>query len=179
MAELVLELFEVSVMSLAVKVEEPAVSGVTSSVIVPPASAVFAGRTAFASEEVRPTTWLTFATGFQLASTAFTITLKEDAAVCAAEDPTFPETVPGAAVSPGARICNFENTPALTVSGELALLLFAAFEMSPAVSVALPAVLKVTLMVFVPLSSAALAGSVVLLSDELIPIVSVAVFATL
>src|ERR1041384_1229146 len=48
--------------------------------------------------------------------------------------------------------------------------------MSLAVTVALPKVLRVTLKLFVPATSAALAGKLALASEELIPAESVAVF---
>ena len=62
-------------MSVAVKVFEPAVFGVTERVLVPATSAVLAGRVALASVEVMPTVSVEETT-FQLASTALTVTLK-------------------------------------------------------------------------------------------------------
>ena len=62
-------------MSVAVKVFEPAVFGVTEKVFVPATSAALAGSVALASLEVMPTVSVEV-TGFQLASTALTVTLK-------------------------------------------------------------------------------------------------------
>ena len=62
-------------MSVAVKVFEPAVFGVTERVLVPATSAVLAGSVALASVEVMPTVSVEETT-FQLASTALTVTLK-------------------------------------------------------------------------------------------------------
>ena len=56
-----------------------------------------------ASVEVMPTVSVEL-TGFQLASTALTVTLKLLPAVCADGVPVLPVAVPGAAVSPGSRI---------------------------------------------------------------------------
>ena len=56
------------------------------------------------------------ADGFQLASTALTVTLNEEPAVAADGVPVLPEAVPGAAVSPGSRIWSFANAPPLTSS---------------------------------------------------------------
>src|SRR6476469_4858995 len=101
-------------MSVAVKVLEPAVMGVTERVLVPATSAVFAGRVALASVEVMPTVSVEL-TGFQLASTALTMTLNDEPAVCGDGEPVLPEAVPGAAVSPGRRICSLLKAAALTV----------------------------------------------------------------
>ena len=113
-------------------------------------------------------------TRFQLASTALTVTLKAPPAVCADGVPVLPEAVPGAAVSPGIRICSFANAPALIVVDGLVLAVLVPLLMSVAVKVALPAVFGVTESVFVPATSAALAGSVAFASVEVIPTVSVA-----
>jgi len=56
-----------------------------------------AGRAALASELVIPTLSVEL-TGFQLASTALTVTLNEEPAVCALGVPVLPEAVPGAGV---------------------------------------------------------------------------------
>src|ERR1051325_10603608 len=90
--------------------------------------------------------------------------------------PVLPLAVPGAADSPGTSNCIFVNAPALTGMAELTLALLLESEASDAVTVWLPAVLNVTLkFVFVPATSAALAGNVALLSLEEIETVSVTV----
>ena len=81
--------------------------------------------------------------------------------------------VPGAAVSPGSRICSLANAPALIVVAGLVLAVIAPFVMSVDVNVAVPAVFAVTENVFVPATSAALAGSVAFASVEVMPTVSV------
>ena len=68
------------VMSVAVKVFEPAVFGVTEKVLVPVTSAALAGSVALASVEVIPTVSVELTT-FQLASTALTVTVKAPPAV--------------------------------------------------------------------------------------------------
>ncbi len=88
-------------MSEAVKVPLPAVLKFALKVFVPEANAPFAGRTALLSEEPKPTVSVAPCTRFQFASTAFTVTLKGVAAVCADGVPVLPLAVPGAAVSPG------------------------------------------------------------------------------
>ena len=110
-----------SVMSLTVAVWLPAVGNVTANVRVPAARAAFGGRVAFASLDVMPNVSVTELTTFQFASTAFTVTLN---AVPAARDvgvPVLPAVEPGAAVSPGSRICSFVNAPGLTVVAGLVL----------------------------------------------------------
>ena len=69
-------------------------------------------------------------TRFQLASTALTVTLNEPPAVCALGVPVLPEAVPGAAVSPGSRICSLANAPALIVVDGLVLAVIEPFVMS-------------------------------------------------
>ena len=101
-------------MSVAVNVAVPAVFGVTEKVLVPATSAAFAGRPAFASE-LEIATVSVEVTGFQFASTALTVTLNAEPAVCALGVPVLPEAVPGAAVSPGSRIWSFANAPASIV----------------------------------------------------------------
>ena len=86
--------------------------------------------------------------------------------------------VPGAAVSPGSRICSLVTAPALTVNEGLVFADLVLSVMSLAARVALPAVFKVTLNVLVPEMSAAFAGMLALLSDDVIPTVSVAVLTT-
>ncbi len=85
-----------------------------------------------------------------------------------------PEAVPGAAVSPGIRICSFANAPALIVVAGLVLAVLEPSLMSVAVKVALPAVFAVTANVLVPATRAALPGSVAFPSEDVIPTVSVA-----
>ena len=86
-----------------------------------------------------------------------------------------PLAVPGMAVSPGANNCNFTNVPALTLTEELILAVFEPSVTSVPVTVALPAVLSVTLRVLVPATRAALAGKAALASLEVIPTMSVTV----
>ena len=69
-----------SVMSVAVTVRDPAVFRVTLKVLVPATSAAFAGRPAFASDDVTPTVSVE-ETRFQFASTALTVTLNDEPAV--------------------------------------------------------------------------------------------------
>src|ERR1043166_2934270 len=149
-----------------------AVRKVTLNTIVPELSAVFGGSSGFGPLEVTPTTSLTLDTKFQFASTALTVTLNAVPAVCAVAVPVLPVPVPGAAVSPGSKSCNFVNTPAVTGIDELVLLVIPACVTSEPVTVALPPVFNVTLKLLVPLTSAALAGSVALLSLEVIATVS-------
>ena len=154
---LVLAFIEPFVLSVAVKVAVPAVFGVTENVLVPATSAALAGRLAFASELVIAIVSVEV-TGFQLASTALTVTVNDAPAVCADGVPVLPEAVPGAAVSPGSRIWSFANAPALIVVDGLVLAVIEPFVLSVAVNVAVPAVFGVTEKVFVPATSAALAG---------------------
>src|SRR5438034_4204889 len=101
---LMFEVFVLSVMSLAVRVALPNVLSVTLKLLVPPTSAASEGRAALVSEEVILTVSVGVLTGFQLASTALTVTLKDVPAVCGVGVPVLPLPVPGAAVSPGTRI---------------------------------------------------------------------------
>ena len=139
---------------------------------MPATSAAFAGRAAFASVEVMPTVSVEL-TGFQFASTAFTVTENEEPAVRFDGLPVLPEAVPGAAVSPGIRIWSFVNAPALIVVAGLVFAVIAPLVTSVAVKVFEPAVLAVTERVLVPATRAALAGSVALASVEVMPTVSV------
>ena len=84
-----------------------------------------------------------------------------------------PVAVPGAAVSPGTSNCNLVKAPALIDTDELVLDATPPFVRSEAVTVAVAAVLHVTLKVLVPATNAALAGKIALLSLEVIPTVSV------
>ena len=72
--------------------------------------------------------------------------------------PLLPVAVPGAAVSPGRRTCNWLGAPAFTVIAGLVLAVFVGSGTSDAVRVRLPTVLSVTLSVRVPLTSAVSAG---------------------
>jgi len=81
--------------------------------------------------------------------------------------------VPGAAVSPGARSCSFANAPAVTVIEGLVFGVLPGVVMSLAVTVAVCTVFSVTLNCCVPEESAAFAGRVALVPDEVIPTVSV------
>ncbi len=82
-----------------------------------------------------------------------------------------PVLLPGAAVSPGTRICSLENAPELTVIDGLVLAVLVPSVISVAVMVQLPALLKVTAKVAVPAESAALAGWVSLASVVVMPTV--------
>ena len=79
-----------------------------------------------------------------------------------------PVALPGAAVSPGTSNCNFASAPAFTIIEGLVLALFEPSLASVAVTVALPAVLRVTLKVWVPPVKVVLAGRDALLSEEVI-----------
>ena len=171
---LVLAVLVLSVASLEVTVALPAVLRVILKVLVPEVSAEFAGKVALLSEEVMPTVSLTVVTTFQFASTALTVTLKAVPAVSAVGVPVLPLEVPGAAVSPGTSNCNFANEATFTVIDELVFGVLAPSVLSVAVVVRLPADLRVTLKVFVPATRAALAGRTALLSEEVMPMVSVA-----
>src|ERR1051326_4458869 len=96
------------------------------NVWAPAASAALAGRIALVSLEVRPIRSVTLVTTFQFASTAFTVTVKGFSAVWTLAVPVLPLEVPGAAISPGRRICNFEEAVAarLMVGGLLPLMLW-------------------------------------------------------
>ena len=83
-----------------------------------------------------------------------------------------PVLVPGAAVSPGTRICSFEKPAALTGIAVLVLLAIATCVVSETVTVQLPPVFRVTLKALVPPASAALAGKTAFTSLEVIATVS-------
>src|SRR5712691_4474049 len=165
---LVLAVFEPSVISVEVTVAVPAVFAVTAKVLVPATSAALAGSVALASVEVMPTVSVEL-TRFQFASTAFTVTLNDEPAVCAEELPVLPVALPGAAVSPGSRICSWVKAPALIVVEGLVLAVLAPSVMSVEVTVAVPAVFAVTAKVLVPATSAAFAGRVAFASFEVMP----------
>jgi hypothetical protein len=103
-----------SVVSEAVTVAEPAVLSVTLIDWVPELSAVPLGNKALGSVAVIATRSLAVETRFQFASTALTVRLKAVPAVRPPGTPVLPPVVPGAALSPGARICSLLNTPAPT-----------------------------------------------------------------
>ena len=145
------------------------------SVLVPAASAMFAGNVALASLDVTPTVWVTELTRFQFASTAFTVTVNAVPAVRAVGVPVLPVAVPGAAVSPGISICSFVNAPAVTVVAGLVFAVFVPSVTSVAVTVRLPAVSSVTVNVCVPATSAAFAGNCAFASLEVMRTVSVMV----
>ena len=132
---------------------------------VPAASGASAPSVAFASVDVRCTVSVE-ETAFQFASTALTVTLNVVPVGCAVGVPVLPVAVPGAAVWPGARICNLANVPAFTWIAGLVLAVFVPSVTSLAVIVRLPAVFSVTLKVFVPAASDAFAGSVAFASVE-------------
>ena len=75
-----------------------------------------------------------------MASTALTVTVNGLPAVCAVGVPVLPVAVPGAAVSPGSRICSFAKAPGLIVVAGLVFAVIAPLVMSVAVKVAEPAV---------------------------------------
>src|SRR5439155_268687 len=144
-------------------------------VCVPAASAALEGIVALLSVEVMPTVSVTELTRFQLASTALTVTLKAVPAVCAIGVPVLPLIVPGAAVSPGTSSCSLANPAALTVIDGLVFALLVPSLLSLAVAVALPAVLRVTLKVFVPATRAALTGKAAFESEDVMAAVSLTV----
>ena len=80
--------------------------------------------------------------------------------------------LPGAALSPGASTCNFANAPTATPIAGLVLLPIAGRVTSAAVTVALPAVLKMIAKVLLPLTSPAFAGKAAFGSVEVIATVS-------
>src|ERR1043166_2390578 len=148
----------------ATKVTFPAVAPLSSAMLALP------------SELVMVTFGTALATTFQLASTALTTTPLAIAvpAVLPVGAPLLPVAVPGAAGSPASKIWSLATVPALTVKEELMVLVLVGSVLSAAVTVALPAVFMVILKVFVPATNAALAGNVALLSEEVIPTVSLA-----
>src|SRR6266702_4212480 len=169
---LVLAIRVPSVTSVAVTVRLPAVFRLTLRISVPLSSGPLAGKLALLSDEVRPTVSVALVTRFQQASTPLTVTLKAVPAVCAVGAPLLPVALPGDALSPGARICSLLKAPGRTWSGAVVEFWMAGWVMSEEVSVALPAVLRVTLKLLAPLTSAALAGKAALRSLELMATVS-------
>src|SRR5205823_103194 len=136
------------------------------------------GNTAFASLELTATASTTLLTTFQFASTALTVTLNAVPAVRAVGVPVLPFVVPAAAVSPGASNCSFTNGPAVTVVEGLVLAVLLASVTSLAVTVWLPAVLKITLSVPVPETNAELGGRTAFASEDEMPTVSDALVTT-
>src|SRR5664279_4281240 len=116
------------------------------NVFVPAAIAAGAGGVALVSLVLSATVSVEL-TGFQLASTALTVTLKL-----------------AAAVSPGIRSWSLVKAPALIVVAGLVLAVMPALVMSVAVKVFEPAVFGVTEEVLVPATSTALAGRAALAS---------------
>src|SRR6266699_2295533 len=169
---LVLAILVPSVTSVAVTVRLPAVFRLMLKIPVPLSSAPLAGKLALLSDEVRPSVSVALVTRFQQASTPLTVTLKAVPAVCAVGAPLLPVALPGEALSPGARICSLLKAPGRTWSVGVEEFWIARWEASEAVSVALPAVLRVTLRLLAPLTNAALAGKAALRSLELMATVS-------
>ena len=79
--ELVPEALVASLRSMAVAVRAPAVLQMRLKLPVPPVKGALAGRVALASDETIPTISVALAIRFQLASTAFTVTLNAAPAV--------------------------------------------------------------------------------------------------
>ena len=103
MAGLMLAALLPSLRSVAVRVKLPLVPKKTVKFCVPAVSPALAGKTAVVSLEVIPTVLVAVVTRFQLVSTALTVRLTAVKALWADGVPVLPLTVPGAAVSPGAR----------------------------------------------------------------------------
>ena len=97
-----------SVTSVAVIVQLPVEFRVTVKVAVPDASAASAGNVAVPSVLVMLTVSVE-ATTFHTASTALTVMLNGTPDDCTVGVPVLPETVFGAAVSPGSNTCNLVN----------------------------------------------------------------------
>src|SRR5436309_5184817 len=83
--------------------------------------------------------------------------------------------VPGAVSSPGTKSWSLATVPALTVIEGLVLAVLLPSEASEAVTVWLPAALNVMAKLFVPDTSAALAGKMALVSEQLTLAVSLIV----
>src|SRR6266851_4099497 len=121
MAELTFAVLALSVASEAVTVWLPPVLRVMLKDLVPATSAALDGRAALASEEVIAAVSVALVIRFQFASTALTVTLNAVPAVWAVGVPVLPVEVPGAVVSPGARIWSLVNAPAPTGIAALVL----------------------------------------------------------
>src|SRR5437870_4065402 len=156
-----------------VSVAVPTVRKVTLNVLVPEESVALAGKVALLSEELMATRSAAVVTRFQFASTALTVTLKAVPAVRAVGVPVLPVGVPGTAVSPGASNCNFTNAPAFTLMAELVLAVLVPSVISVVVTVRLPPVFMVTEKLPLPELSAAFAGSIALVSEQVMPTVCV------
>src|SRR5437879_5457573 len=126
-------------------------------VLLPLISAPLAGSAAFASLDAMAAVSLV-ATRFQFASTEFTVTLKAAPAVCAEGVPVFPLGVPAALLSPGTRICNLANAPALTVIAGLVLTGLLPSLLSTAVISQVPAVKFVNPNTLLPATNGVIAG---------------------
>ena len=109
---------------------------------------------------------------FQLASTAWTVTLKALPAVSAPGVPVLPKVLPGAAVSPGTSNCSLAKIPALAVTAELVSGAKPAWVTSLAVTVQLPTVLSVTLLVRAPGYQRDITGKAALASLEVVATMS-------
>ncbi len=157
---LVLAVLPPSPRSPAITVLLPAVFKVRLKLCVPATKAALAGSMALASEEASPTMSVTVVTVFQLASMALTVTFNGVPAACAVGVPVLPVLLPGEAISPGRRICSLVNTPAVAVIDGLVFAVLVPSVISVAVTVQLPALLKVRAKVLVPADNAALAGLV-------------------
>src|SRR5205823_14215405 len=119
-----------------------------TSVRLPAAAPLSSALAALLSEVLIVTSGVAALTTFQFASTALTRTPLAIAvpAVCAVGvAAVLPVAVPGAATSPGNKICSFVTAPEFTVIAGLVSGLMAGVVMSEAVTVALPAVLSGTL----------------------------------
>ena len=99
-------------------------------------------------------------------------------AVCTLGVPVLPVAVPGIHVSPGRIISSFASAPAPTVMLGLVLSVLPPSLASIAVSVQVPAVLKVTGYVWVPAANAALDGNTALASVLVIPTASITLETT-
>src|SRR5437867_168263 len=168
--------------SVAVTVRVPAVLKVkldkvavpATSVMFPAVALLSSALIAFVSVLLMVTLGTALGTMFQLASTALTTMplVIAIAAVCAVGvAAVLPVAVPGAATSPGSRICSLVTAPGLTVMGGLVLEVLPPSLMFVAVTVQLPTVLKLTEKVLVPEASAALAGCVSFGSVVVMPMV--------
>src|SRR6266571_5917934 len=171
--------------SVAVTVGVPAVLKVkldkvrvpATSVRLPGVAPLSSAMAALLSVLVIVTLVVAVITTFQFASTALTTMPLAIAvpAVCAVGvAAVLPVAVPGAATSPGSKICSFVTAPAFTVNDGLVFAVFVLSALSLAVTVRLPVVFNVTLKFFVPETSDAFTGNPALASDELMPTVSVA-----
>src|SRR5205823_3919546 len=92
-----------------------------TKVMLPAVAPLSSAMVALPSVLVMVTFGVELDTTFQLASTALTTTplVKPTPATWSDGVPVLPVVVPGAAVSPGSRICNLVNPPAFTVIGGL------------------------------------------------------------